>query len=151
MTLPKVGQTTEDLSLHGRRDAFHFPAILVNSYAHILPGEYVRFYDEGYKEVKPCGRNEADAVVDPFLPQEETITAGTLFWVFLHPSKVEGLVHHFVIKQSDKFFELKEGENIVRVIPPKGGYYNVLPAEDEEYYKRYPEDDEEDWCNDCEN
>ncbi len=55
---PKVGEVTDDLSLLGRRDAFHVPGILVQSDFSVPAGTPVRFTDDTLTKVVPVYKEE---------------------------------------------------------------------------------------------
>lgn len=117
--VPKVGRTAYAVgSAHrrkvcGRRDAFHTPGVLVTSLdRRVTPGQPVRFLndrEESYKPfqvVEPCARNEAHAIVDPFIMSNE-IGVGRLFWVFILPEAGTNLRHEFDI-DIDKLDEQRQ-------------------------------------------
>lgn len=56
MGAPKLGGTTEDLALIGRRDAFHVPAFLVAVRGIVRAGDFVRFSDHACCEAVKCDR-----------------------------------------------------------------------------------------------
>lgn len=97
MNIPKVGETTTETTLLGRRDAFHVPAVLASSGETILRGEHVAFIDSEFTYVTPSSYFDRHGIVDPFT-NERMIPPGTLFWVFLIPEAVGNLAHHFDIK-----------------------------------------------------
>jgi len=97
MAAPKIGSTTDDLTSVGRRDAFHFPGVLVTSDHALEPKQDVRFTDSSCTKVEPAHENERMAVVDPFVTAAH-IPTGLAFWVFLAPGFVDNLVHHFEIR-----------------------------------------------------
>lgn len=100
MTVPKISQTCDDISLLGRRDAFHVPGVLVHSYQYLQPGDGVKFLDAICTLVESAGYETRDAIIDPFLPSE--IPPGTLFWVFPTPELVGNLTHHFDLNVSKR-------------------------------------------------
>jgi hypothetical protein len=92
---PSIGHVSEDVSLLGRRDAFHVPAVLVTCDIYIEPGESVVFENSLYKKVRRAVFNETrHGLVDPFISMP---APGKLFWVLLVPGAVENLVHQFEI------------------------------------------------------
>jgi hypothetical protein len=126
MSAPKVGEVTDDVSLIGRRDAFHVPGILVQSDYNIPAGMKVRFTDKTCTKVVPMYKedfytyveddegNETDeevrlpahAVADPFKPY---CKREQLFWVFPMPGTVNDLTHSFNF-DLEKVTELSESE-----------------------------------------
>lgn len=120
MSAPKVGETTKDMSLLGRRDAFHFPGILVSSPYYIDPGSSVAFLDAARTQVRKCEPEFRQAVVDPHVKDDE-IEPGVLFWVFLEPGLVTNLVHTFEVN-------IEGVEERGRVDPSSAGF-----DDDEEY------------------
>lgn len=130
MNAPKVGEVTNDISLLGRRDAFHVPGILVLSDYAIPAGQKVRFTDKTCTKVVPIYNEDfetyeenekgeeiyksikitAHAVVDPFCPYIPSTGLGkTLFWVFPLPGTVNDLTHSFAL-DLNKVTELSEKE-----------------------------------------
>lgn len=93
MLVPKISETTLDITLKGRRVAFHVPGILVTSKYSMSPGERVCFTNNECTEVDADYSGKPEAVVDPFLP--DATTPGTLFWVFPWPGLTGNLTHHF--------------------------------------------------------
>ena len=90
----KIGQI-ETSGVPGRRDAFHVPAILVNSEELLHPGDNIRFTDASCVAARSSGRSDRHAIVDPFVKE---IKIGQLFWAMLIPDTVSDLVHHFNLK-----------------------------------------------------
>jgi len=68
----------------------------VSSSKGIAPGAHVRFNDGSTSEVHTCRRENRQGISDPFI--SSVIPAGSLFWMFLEPSIVGNLVHHFEIE-----------------------------------------------------
>jgi hypothetical protein len=86
-----------DEEYHGKRDAYHVPAVMVKSNEPIAPGAGVKFVEGCEAMVVPCPRRERHGVADPFIPT--VIDPGDCFLVFIEPKLVEGKVsHHFKIK-----------------------------------------------------
>jgi hypothetical protein len=100
MAIPKVGQTTADFFQLGRRDAFHFPGVLVSSTEYVFPMARVCFTDQSCTAVIKASTAvipsmfSYHAIVDPFIP-DTVIRPGTLFWVFPVPDLVGAVAHHF--------------------------------------------------------
>lgn len=128
--IPKVSQTTTDLSLLGRRDAFHVPGVLVTSSGYVSASDPVLFTDSSCKEVIVATFSRKDAVVDPFV--SGILDPGTLFWVFITPERVSNLTHHFEIS------------------PIVGASETIFTGEDsEDWRNRECYEDEDYECKDC--
>ncbi len=135
---PKVGETTKDVSLLGRRDAFHVPGILVTSDHSFGPGTKVRFTDETLTKVVPMYKEDfytceeddegneveseihldAQAVSDPFCYARKN----ELFWVFPWPGSVENLVHTFDVKIEATKLTASQLGKIEEAIDEEEGY-----------------------------
>lgn len=145
MSAPKVGETTTDQSLLGRKDAFHVPGILVKSTYSIGPGTRVRFTDETLTEVVPLYKEDfyvnfenedgeedeteislpAQAVSDPFAYGGGKDREGNfkLFWVFPMPGTVNNLVHTYEVEFKDlKKLTEKELELIQEAADEESAY-----------------------------
>lgn len=97
MDIPKVGETTTNEEIIGRRDAFHVPGVLVQANALMLPGDRVNFTDDSMTMVRDThDDNKYQAVVDPFIPAEG-VGPGTMFWVFPIPGSTSPVRHDFDI------------------------------------------------------
>lgn len=99
---PKLGQTTTDAGLLGRRDAFHVPGVLaaVAKYG-LEPGSKVKWVAGSRTMVRAWDEDEEggepDAIVDPFLPMSPALAPGVFFWVLPWPGKVRDLTHNFTL------------------------------------------------------
>jgi hypothetical protein len=114
-TAPKVGQTTTDMALLGKRDAMHVPVVLARAVSPCSAGWYVRFVDDACTEVTTTRKSLAEGVVDPFITHDTL--PGELVWVFLMPHLVGTVAHAFDIVRdgvkspppgSEDLAELKE-------------------------------------------
>jgi antitoxin component of MazEF toxin-antitoxin module len=90
----RVGQTCSDLTKWGNKDAFHVPGVMVRSLADVEPGQNLYLSDDG--NAMSTSKEQRHGIADPWV--EETIPAGTLFWLFLNPDMTENLSHHFDVK-----------------------------------------------------
>lgn len=90
-----VGTRSTDPAMLGKRDAFHVPGVVVFSRQPVEPGSDVRFVPGANNEVIVCGKEDRQAVVDPFI--DGTLLPGQGFWIFLCPEIVGNLIHHFEI------------------------------------------------------
>ena len=95
MNIPKLGETTTDMELLGRRDALHVPCVLVRSEGSLTAGESVRFIDADCTCVRVCSSEHRHGVVDPFAG--DYIPEGTLVHIFLTPAIVRNFAHHYEI------------------------------------------------------
>lgn len=94
MSKLRAGETSKNLLLVGTRDAFHVPAVLVYSAYDVKAGQDVVFTTVNLDAVQPCLSGvERHAIVDPFI--KGNIKSGTVFNVFIEPSLVQNLLHHF--------------------------------------------------------
>lgn len=95
--IPKIGQTSMDQQLLGRRDAFHVPCVLAMSDTCVYARDRVRFISAEFTSVEPViDVSESHGVADPFMPNLFA-EPGTLFWVILAPGLATNLTHHFTI------------------------------------------------------
>lgn len=97
-TPPKVGEAFPVAKeLQGRRDAFHFPGVLVTSSEELEPGQNVQFDDQNFLMVSAVyAGGSRHGFVDPTL-QDTVGGDSTSFWVFLIPGMAEDLTHNFKI------------------------------------------------------
>jgi hypothetical protein len=102
MAVPKVGEVSDDLSLTGRRDAFHVPAILCKLGHDMWPGTIVDVdvsTNTATAAVNGCER--AHGIVDPMIYFGQRLAGcrskGDVVWVFLKPGITSNLTHHFEI------------------------------------------------------
>lgn len=105
MNPPKVDEVAPVLSiqgtsLHGRRDAFHVPAVLVTSVHQISAGQSLKFVSGSVTEVELATPEDRQGVASPFLTASAKPDEG--FWMFLTPGSVADLTHNFVINEVDK-------------------------------------------------
>lgn len=111
MTTPKIGETSTNNDLLGRRDAYHLPGIFVCSYDSMNPGDSVVFTDRELTRVRRCDEGEnRNAVVDPFLTEP---TNGAGFHVLLVPGSTSNLTHQFTVDLgSGQEFYRPDGESM---------------------------------------
>lgn len=94
MSLLKVGEISDDVTLLGKRDAVHVPVILVRSNMTLKAGQNVKFSNKEMTLVEFCAKKDRQAIVDPFI---DTLKPGDIFHVLLEPSLVSNLTHQFDI------------------------------------------------------
>jgi hypothetical protein len=78
----------------GRKDAFHFPCVLVACDLIVFPGDNVKLVAPD--KVVLSSRANRSGIVDPFL--SEAVTPKLFFWLLLDPGLVSDLTHSFEIK-----------------------------------------------------
>lgn len=106
-SVPRVGSTTTDMTMAGRRDAAHQAMVLAHSKEVLLPGESVAFVSDDYDEVTSCSWQDRHGIVDPWVDNSMAGLAGLagtdqhLFWVWLAPGVAHGLRHEFDIVTAD--------------------------------------------------
>lgn len=99
--VPKLSETSTDLSLRGRRDAFHVPGVLVTSINIVYPGNKVYFIDTDCTKVRlSISGDPVHAIVSPFL--SKMVSPGDLFWVCPVQEIVGNLTHSFEITPNDR-------------------------------------------------
>lgn len=133
MSILKVGEISNDVSLIGKRDAVHVPVILVTSNMTLKAGQNVKFSNKEMTLVEFCAKKDRQAIVDPFI--ENTLVSGDIFHVLLEPSLVTNLTHQFDIASIDK---IEEVEDLDECAGCYGGHIvdeddEVEDVDDEEY------------------
>ena len=98
----------------GVKDAVHAAVIGAFVGGPVVPGMAVQFVDAD--TARPCGRAEADGVVDPFLESADDSNANV--WIFLLPNRISQLRHVFD-------FETSSGVN---------HWENESSSEEDDYY-----------------
>ena len=152
--MSKPGQYGETNEKVGKRDAFHVPAILVNTEHNINPGSDVKFVDDALTVVEPCCKAERQAIADPWIDQ---IGPDDSFWVFLLPNTVANLTHSFDISVEKKKVGVKVVEGDSLKIPVKEDKLEKQEEdddtdeddEDEEDSSGEIYDDYDDGCRNC--
>lgn len=94
MSILKVGEISDDVTLLGKRDAVHVPVILVRSNMTLKAGQNVKFSNKEMTLVEFCAKKDRQAIVDPFV---EVLAPGDIFHVLLEPALVSNLTHQFDI------------------------------------------------------
>lgn len=127
MSILKVGEVSQDVSLMGKRDAVHVPVILVATRMTLKAGQNVKFTDKSMMQVTFCAKHERQAIVDPFI--EHVLSPGDIFHVLLEPSLVSNLTHQFDIASNEV------NETIDEVDECAGCYESSIDddIDDEEY------------------
>lgn len=86
---PKLGTLAPD---NAERDAIHIAIAPVEAGEPVSRGQRIALVDgKGYVAI--TGQGKAIGVVDPFL--SVTVNPGQRFWLFLYPSTVTGMRHHW--------------------------------------------------------
>lgn len=96
----EIGKVNSKFDI-GRRDAFHVPAILVESDGSLLPGYKVRFLDDSFTSVRLFDNtkdSEYHGIVDPFIGE---IKKGDQVCVLLYPGSTINLTHNYEVTISD--------------------------------------------------
>ena len=98
--VPKLGELGHDPTVDlGRKDAFHVPAVLVQSVCGLQPGTPVWLVGRGCKLAEPCSILDRHGIVDPFL--RVPVEPGESFWMLCEPGLVKNLTHTFEIPESE--------------------------------------------------
>lgn len=93
---PKMGETSNNAAIVGRRDAFHVPGILSYCNLSVRAGDYIKWYELSNPKSSLCqlaSKDDYHGIVDPFL--KGPIMPGTMFWGLVRPELVSNLTHHF--------------------------------------------------------
>lgn len=89
MSSVKLGTAPE---ANAGRDAVHVAIVPVRALCTIARGAKVRLVQGCHDMAGPCGDDDADGVVDPFM-QSRSVKKGDWFWMCLFPETVTSLRH----------------------------------------------------------